>query len=560
MTKKKVKPTFTDRLQKYFNRLNFLGLVTAAIFYCFSLLPSLLPRPWLMQGIISGVSLAIGYGIGTAGSALARWMLQKEPSKATKQQAWKVVKIAAPFIVVVFVVLSHSWQNEVRTLLQVEQVDGFNIVRIAVLSVCVGVLLLLAARSLKTLHSKISRKLHRKIPKRISIVLGAGITTVLVVLVVNGFLLSTLIRAANNIYSKQNSTTSKGTLQPTDPTRTGSSASLVSWETLGMRGRDFVARGPSVQQMTAFSGKEAVPSVRVYIGLDSAKTAKERARLAVAELERTNAFKREVLVVATTTGSGWIEPQTVDALEYMHNGNSAFVTQQYSYLPSWISMLVDSNNAQDAGRELFDAVYAKWSSLPEATRPKLLVYGLSLGSFGGQTAFTTLSDIERTVDGALFVGTPGNTELWNALTDKRDAGSPQVKPVLDGGKTVRWASSAADLSKPSLTTEWQTPRVVYLQHASDPVVWWSPRLLLHKPDWLQETRGSDVSSKTNWFPIVTFFQVSVDQFYGVTVPNGHGHNYANDIVAAWASVAQPSEWSEQKSTSLQKIIDTYENE
>ena len=107
---------------------------------------------------------------------------------------------------------------------------------------------------------------------------------------------------------------------------------------------------------------------------------------------------------------------------------------------------------------------------------------------------------------------------------------------------------------------WQFPRVLNMQHASDPVVWFNFDLLLEKPDWLSEPRGPDVSSKMQWYPFVTFFQVTVDQFFGVTVPNGHGHNYPNTIVNAWASISPPSDWNPSQALRLQGIINSYSNE
>jgi len=247
--------------------------------------------------------------------------------------------------------------------------------------------------------------------------------------VLNGFLFSSFVNIANNIYAKSNDGTSEGITKPQSALRSGGSSSLISWSSLGTRGRDFVARGPSQKQLQAFSGQPASEPIRVYVGVKSADTARARAHLAVEELKRTGAFNREILVVATATGSGWLEPQSVDSIEYMHNGNTAIVSQQYSYLPSWISFLVDSENAKNAGQELYDAVYTEWSKLPTDSRPKLIAYGLSLGSFGAQSTFSSAQDVRRSVDGALFVGTPSTTNLWRSITATRDAHSPQILPV-----------------------------------------------------------------------------------------------------------------------------------
>ena len=87
-----------------------------------------------------------------------------------------------------------------------------------------------------------------------------------------------------------------------------------------------------------------------------------RAELAVEDLVRAGGFDRGYLMVATTTGRGWVDPASVDTFEYLTGGDTATVTMQYSYLPSWLSYLVDQDRARDAGRELFDAVYARTRS------------------------------------------------------------------------------------------------------------------------------------------------------------------------------------------------------
>jgi uncharacterized membrane protein len=59
----------------------------------------------------------------------------------------------------------------------------------------------------------------------------------------------------------------------------------------------------------------------------------ERAELAVADLERAGGFDRANLLVATTTGSGWLDAGAIDSFEYLTGGDSAVVAMQYSYLP-----------------------------------------------------------------------------------------------------------------------------------------------------------------------------------------------------------------------------------
>ncbi|MFC7992531.1 alpha/beta-hydrolase family protein [Streptomyces pilosus] len=110
--------------------------------------------------------------------------------------------------------------------------------------------------------------------------------------------------------------------------------------------------------------------MRAYAGLTTSDDAESRAARAVADLERAGGFERENLLVMTTTGSGWVDPAAVDSFEYLGNGDSATVAMQYSYLPSWLSYLVDQSKARQAGRELFDAVCDTWSKLPQDRRAR----------------------------------------------------------------------------------------------------------------------------------------------------------------------------------------------
>jgi uncharacterized membrane protein len=227
---------------------------------------------------------------------------------------------------------------------------------------------------------------------------------------------------------------------------------------------------------------------------------------------------------------------------------------QYSYLPSWLSFLVDKQRARQAGRDLFNEVYGAWSQLPIGQRPRLLVFGESLGSFGAESAFSGVDDIRNRVDGMLLVGPPNRNELWREIVADRDDGSPEVLPTYDQGEVVRFAAvPATDLRQPP--TAWDRPRVVYLQHPSDPIVWWTPRLILSRPDWLAEPRGADVAPAMRWFPFVTFWQVTADMAFSTGVPAGHGHNYGAAAAAAWADIAPPDGWTAQRTAALTEVIE-----
>jgi uncharacterized membrane protein len=326
----------------------------------------------------------------------------------------------------------------------------------------------------------------------------------------------------------------------------------VSWESLGRQGRTIAGTGPTAEEIAEWSGSVATEPIRAYAGTLSAEDVEERAELAVADLERAGGFDRANLLVATTTGSGWLDAGAIDSFEYLTGGDSAMVTMQYSYLPSWLSYLVDQKKAREAGRELFDAVYDRWSRLPQTDRPRLFVFGLSLGSFGGETAFSGEYDLRNRTAGALFAGPPNFNTLYREFTDGRDAGSLEVEPVYKGGRAVRFTNDVAAGVEP-VPVPWDETRILYLQHPSDPIVWWGPRLLWDRPDWLEEPVGRDVLDSMVWIPVVTFWQVTADMPLATGVPDGHGHTYTREFVDGWAKILQPG-LTPDKAEQLRDIV------
>ena len=248
------------------------------------------------------------------------------------------------------------------------------------------------------------RQLERVAPPRVSAVIAVSLLMALLLAVLNGVVLKTAMNAMNSTFGAINEETSPDRAAQSTRLRSGGPESLVSWESLGHQGRIFVASGPTVAQLSSFNGAPAVEPIRAYAGLNSADGIKATAELAAAELARTGGLARAVVAVATTTGTGWINEAQATALEYMYNGDIATVSMQYSFLPSWLSFLVDRENARQAGQALFEAVDKKVRALPENRRPKLVVFGESLGSFGAEASFMSLNNVLARTDGALFTG------------------------------------------------------------------------------------------------------------------------------------------------------------
>jgi uncharacterized membrane protein len=134
--------------------------------------------------------------------------------------------------------------------------------------------------------------------------------------------------------------------------------------------------------------------------------------------------------------------------------------------------------------------------------------------------------------------------LWSGLVERRDPGTPEVQPRYDDGRTVRFsqAADAADIARIT-AAPWDGTRVLFLQHASDPIIWWSPSLLFSQPDWLVEPPGTDRTASMRWYPIITFWQVGADMTNASGVPGGHGHNYGYSVLDGGAAVVPPDGWT-----------------
>jgi uncharacterized membrane protein len=546
------RPPMLLRGRWWVRNYTYTGTMFGLIFVWLSLTPSLLPRGPLFQGVVSGFSGAIGYGLGVFGVWLVRYMRSQSSTPPAPQWAWLPLIVVGAIGLAIMAIRFHVWQDNVRDMMGVEHLKWYDYPLTAVLSMIVLFTLVEIGQFIRWLVILLVGQVDRIAPFRVSAAIVVIGLMVLTVSLLNGVVLKFAMRSMNGTFASVNNEMDPDNPPPTTKLRSGGPDSLVSWQSLGHQGRLFVAGGPSMKKLTSFNGAPAVQPIRAYAGLDSAKDIDATADLAARELLRTGGLQRAVVAVATTTGTGWINEAEASALEYMYNGNTAIVSMQYSFLPSWLSFLVDKENARHAGQALFEAVDKLIRQMPEFKRPKLVVFGESLGSFGGEAPFMSLNNVLARTDGALFSGPTFNNTIWTQLTAQRDRGSPEWLPIYDDGHNVRFVARPDNLDRPK--AEWGRPRVVYLQHASDPIAWWTPDLLFHEPDWLRQKRGYDVLPETHWIPLVTFLQVSADMAVAVDVPDGHGHIYVANVADAWAAVLSPPGWTPAKTEKLRPLL------
>lgn len=516
-----------------------------------------------MQALVSALCVMAGYGIGS----LLGWLLHLglcrigcRPVARFRRVAWAVVAGVAAVVCVAGIVVWPRWQNTQRALVGMAGVTTLDALACVVAAAVIVVVLGAGCRLVWWQVRGLDRWFDRRMSHSVALIGTVVIMTLAAQIVMREVVWNGFVSWANNVYSTTDRATEPGVAQPSTSNVSGSAASLVRWDTLGLQGRTFIAGVTTKESLRSFHGRDAAvfDPIRIYAGTRSANSLEEQAALAVRELIRTDAFDRAVLVVATATGTGWIDPDAATAIEQLYSGDTAIVSMQYSYLPSWITFVIDHTASAPAGSVLFNAVYQEWARRPLSARPKLLVFGESLGSHGAEAAFagfdsyTSIANLAARTDGALFAGPVSSNPIWSKIVSERAAGSPSWRPVFNDGEIVRVFADADDLTSIDLT--WAKPRVAYLVYPSDPVPVFAISTLWSRPGWTRAPLAYDVPGSVGWFPIVTFVQSVGDLVGAFNVPPGHGHNYDVDFVGAWASVLPPDGWTDADTARLEQIL------
>ncbi|MFN8156895.1 MAG: alpha/beta-hydrolase family protein [Candidatus Nanopelagicales bacterium] len=527
------------------------GLAGAALLWIAGLAPSLLPRPPVVAIGLAGLLAWCGYGLGClVGAVLGRLLRSRPRARRTADRAGWTVAVVLGAGLAVGAHIATGWQSEQAAALGMSD-PGLPGWALLLGGVVLLVVLVLVGRGLRGVARRVSRAVSRRASRPVAATVGV-VSSVALVAALVGFAYVITERGFARI-NEQGS----GQPAPTSALRSGGPGSLVSYDGLGTEGQEFVDGGPTTSQISAYTGKPALEPVRVFVGVDNASTPQERASLAVQELQRTGGLQRRLLVVAVSTGNGFLDPDLVSAPELLEGGDVATVSIQYSVLPSWLSFLVDRSAAGEASTALWDAVESAVAALPEDQRPLVAVSGESLGAFGGQVPFAGQSpqQVVGEAGAVVWVGSPGSSAVWPVWRDERSSG-PEWQPVIGDGSIARNPASAS--SETWTAPGWGERRAVLTQHANDPVSWWSVDLFLHRPAWLDTPRGPGVDLRTTWWPGVLFLQTGLDLATAGAVPAGVGHNYGDVTGQAWAYALDASgadgAWTDADTARLQKAL------
>ncbi|WP_444946690.1 alpha/beta hydrolase [Microbulbifer sp. VTAC004] len=530
------------------------GLLLGAIFFALSLTPSLIPRSAIVQGILSGVSFTVGYSFGVLFRRLWKYLdIPDIPLNNRQRQILKRwVIVFGFFLISGFLWQGTYWQNSVRSLMGMPAVSSTGLITIGVVAFAIFVFFRQLGKGFHKIVLAVSARLGKRIPERVAILAGLLVALLLYWGILNGVLLQSGLHTISVVYEQLDEVIADDLPPPEDPNQTGGANSFLSWDSMGHQGRRFLTLGPTAEEIKEIAG-EGIDPIRVYVGLHSAETPKQRALLALEELKRLKAFEREILLIATPVGDGWVDPGAVNSLEFLYRGDVATIAAQYSYLPGPIALLTDDKYIRMSARWLFKVIYDYWETLPASTRPRLYLFGLSLGAQLSEDSFEFYDIIDNPIDGALWAGPPFGMGVWRMITDNRDPGTPAWLPQFKGGEVVRFGNQYGGY----LGQEpWGRFRIAFLQHASDPIVFFDLRWMFRRPDWLERPRGPDVSPDLRWFPVVTMLQLIADFNVGVT-PRDFGHRYSPaGYTLAWIALTEPPDWSEAELKRLRMTLKT----
>jgi len=126
------------------------GLAGALVFVCLSLSPSLLPRTGVIQGLVCGITGAIGYGVGVVAAWAWRAFANRVPRRTT-HRSWRVFAVVSCVCLVAAMTFGRYWQGQIRMRMGVAP-DGLSSLLVTpLLAALVFVALIASARTLRGL-------------------------------------------------------------------------------------------------------------------------------------------------------------------------------------------------------------------------------------------------------------------------------------------------------------------------------------------------------------------------------------------------------------------------
>ena len=311
----------------------------------------------------------------------------------------------------------------------------------------------------------------------------------------------------------------------------GGPASISPFGELGLQGRRFATDVVTPDMIESVMGEPALAHpIRAYVGVNSEPVYPSgRSEMMMQELERLGAFERSHLLLVSPTGTGWVDQTMIEAAEFLTRGDIATACIQYARGPSFLEVQkVHLGRAQFRG--LLWGVKMRLAGMPPQQRPKVLVFGESLGAWSSSDVVMHqgIAGFDHYgIDRALWFGLPGLAK-WSKTGMRQGSGDLVPEGTVAAFDHFGQYDQLDEEQRDRL-------RAVVVDHDNDPIAQMSVRWAVKQPPWLGgEERGRGVADSMDWMPLITFLQVSVDAMNAMRVVPGQfksfGHDYRADTV------------------------------
>jgi uncharacterized membrane protein len=348
---------------------------------------------------------------------------------------------------------------------------------------------------------------------------------------------------------------------PTSPLLSGGPGSLLPFTDLGQQGRRYVTDVVTPELIQQVMGEQALAHpIRTYVGFNSQPLYQTgRAELALAELDRTGAFDRSVLLLISPTGTGWVDHTLIEAAEFLTRGDIATCCIQYARYPSFLSVQKVALGRRQF-RLLLWGVSQRLAGMPPERRPRVLVFGESMGAWTSSDVimFQGIEGFDHYgIDRALWVGLP-----WLAKWSR--SGMTRGSSTLVPEGTVRVFDHHDQLKE--LTDDQRARlRAVVLSHDNDPIAVLGPDLIVQRPPWLADgQRGRGVPQTMRWQPLDTFLQTGMDAMNAMLTTPGQfasfGHDYRADMAQFVRAAYGLPDATDEQLARIEEVLRTLEVE
>ena len=254
-----------------------------------------------------------------------------------------------------FLVLGTRWQQELRVRLDMERLETYDILRLVGVGVLTFAVLLLIARLLR-----LGTRLDRPAARPVGAAAG-GVRP----RVCSSWLPARRRRRRTSLRGNLLAVAEPdrvGDQRPHDRRRRHGAARRPALGQPGVR-RRLGHAGPAGPRRSSATGADRSASSTAFAGRPATR-ADPGVRRASTRRRRRRGARRSWWCASWTgparstapwsgssppTGTGWVDSDVTDSLEYMYAGDTALVSMQYSYLPSWISFMVDRSKVSGDG-------------------------------------------------------------------------------------------------------------------------------------------------------------------------------------------------------------------